>query len=96
MLDCWKNNCHGATVVPTMATISSNSVEFRPPGKDGINPCAVSDTDGWTMNASGKITMLMAISAKMKRSQRRNEPPATTANSRTAASGTEMALGSPK
>ena len=29
--DCWKNSCHGATVVPTIAMISSTAVELTPP-----------------------------------------------------------------
>jgi hypothetical protein len=33
--DCWKNSCHGATVVPTIAMISSTAVEFTPPCTPG-------------------------------------------------------------
>ena len=31
MLDCWKNSCQGATVVPTMAMMSSTAAEVGPP-----------------------------------------------------------------
>ena len=30
-LDCWKNSCQGATVVPTIAMMSSTAVELAPP-----------------------------------------------------------------
>src|SRR6266851_1655440 len=43
--DCWKNNCHGATVVPTMAMMSSMTVlspDEPPPGTVGsTNPAAI-------------------------------------------------------
>ena len=40
MLDCWKNSCQGATVVPTMAIISRTEVELAPPAIPGTNsPC---------------------------------------------------------
>lgn len=73
-LDCWKKSCQGATVVPTMETISSSSVESRPPGNCGMKPLPVSVTLGRDISAIGNITMLIAISPKMNRSQRRNEP----------------------
>ena len=34
-LDCWKNSCHGATVVPTIAMISSTAFEVTPPCTPG-------------------------------------------------------------
>ena len=34
-LDCWKNSCQGATVVPTIAMISRTAVELAPPGIEG-------------------------------------------------------------
>ncbi len=34
-LDCWKNSCHGATVVPTIAMISSTAFELTPPCTPG-------------------------------------------------------------
>ncbi len=39
MFDCWKKSCHGATVVPTIAMISSTAVEPAPPwilGNEGV------------------------------------------------------------
>ncbi len=39
MFDCWKNNCHGATVVPTMAMMSRTEVELNPPATPGITKC---------------------------------------------------------
>jgi hypothetical protein len=34
-LDCWKNSCHGATVVPTIAMTSSTASELIPPWMPG-------------------------------------------------------------
>ena len=34
-LDCWKKSCHGATVVPTMAMMSSTAVDVTPPWTPG-------------------------------------------------------------
>ena len=34
-LDCWKNSCQGATVVPTIAMISSTALELTPPCTPG-------------------------------------------------------------
>ena len=34
-LDCWKNSCQGATVVPTIAMMSSTAVELTPPCTPG-------------------------------------------------------------
>ena len=34
-LDCWKNSCQGATVVPTIAMISSTAFELTPPWTPG-------------------------------------------------------------
>ena len=39
MFDCWKNSCQGATVVPTIAMISSTEVEFAPPWMPGMTKC---------------------------------------------------------
>ena len=36
-LDCWKNSCHGATVVPTIAMISRIASEVTPPWTPGTN-----------------------------------------------------------
>ena len=53
MLDCWKNSCHGATVVPTMAMMSSTDVELAPPAIPGTNrPC--SDGAGLGMAEDGQ------------------------------------------
>jgi len=34
-LDCWKNSCHGATVVPTIAIMSRIALELTPPWMPG-------------------------------------------------------------
>ena len=34
-LDCWKNSCQGATVVPTIAMISKIAPEVTPPWMAG-------------------------------------------------------------
>ena len=34
-LDCWKKSCHGATVVPTMAMMSSTAADEAPPAMPG-------------------------------------------------------------
>lgn len=95
-LDCWKNSCHGATVVPTIATTSSSTVELSPPGNCGINPATVAFGAGCTNMTIGKISTFTAISRNINRSQRRNEPPATTANSSAAAAGTATIFGQPR
>jgi hypothetical protein len=95
-LDCWKNNCQGATVVPTIAMINSSTVEPSPPGKRGISPSAVPFRVGCTSSTVGMIAAFTAISPNVSPSQRRNEPPATTANSNTAAAGIAMIFGQPK
>jgi len=42
-LDCWKNSCHGATVVPTIAMISSIEVELIPPSTPGVTALATTE-----------------------------------------------------
>src|SRR6516162_6897331 len=95
-VDCWKNNCHGDTVVPTIATTSSSTVELSPPENCGISPPAVHFREGCTSSTIGMISTFTAISRNISPSQRRNEPPATTANKSTAAAGIAMILGQPK
>src|SRR5580693_4524355 len=95
-LDCWKNSCQGATVVPTIATISSSTVESSPPGNWGTIPLAVCVRVGCTSSTIGMISTFTAISTNISASQRRNEPPATTANNSTVAAGIAMILGQPK
>ncbi|CNH30640.1 Uncharacterised protein [Mycobacterium tuberculosis] len=95
-LDCWKNSCHGATVVPTIATVNSSTVEFRPPGNCGTSPAAVAFTVGCAISAIGMISTFTAISRNISPSQRRNEPPATTANNSAAAAGTATTFGQPR
>ena len=47
MLDCWKNSCHGATVVPTIAMISSTEVDVTPPSIPGTKKsCATCPPSG--------------------------------------------------
>jgi hypothetical protein len=93
ILDCWKNSCHGATVVPTMAMTSRTEVELNPPRTPGTRkpwsteplwgcPCAYT--------ASGITRKLATMKISMKRSQRRKLPVAVMATRPRAAIGTEM------
>src|ERR1700752_3059731 len=95
-VDCWKNDCHGDTVVPTIATTNSSTVELTPPGNCGISPPTVSFGVGCTNSTIGIISTFTAISRNISPSQRRNEPPATTANNNTAAVGIATTLGQPR
>ena len=91
MLDCWKNSCQGATVVPTMAMIKSTAVEVIPPGRPGsTNPRTIGPAWGWTRITSGMARKFTTMKMNMKRSQRRKLPVAVMAMSPSAAIGTEM------
>ena len=77
MFDCWKNSCHGATVVPTMAMISSTDVEVESPVDPG-NHQAVQEGPhcGWLKMARGLTRKLTTTKTYMKRSQLRKLPEA--------------------
>src|ERR1700678_700832 len=96
-LACWKKSCHGSTVVPTTATISSSRVAFRPPGMLGTTPAkVVAALAGEKKASSGNVTRV-AITRKIRnRSQYRYVPPAITANSNIAERTTDQKLDSPK
>ena len=71
-LACWKNSCHGSTVVPTTATISSSRVAFRPPGMLGTTPAKVVEALEWEKRASAGNVKRFAITRKIRnRSQYR-------------------------
>jgi hypothetical protein len=97
MFDCWKNSCQGATVVPTIAMISSTAVELAPPRIPGEKVC-------WTMFAmlgcakitSGTTRKLATTNTYMNRSQLRKLPVAVIAINATAAIGTATYLLIPK
>ena len=75
MLDCWKNSCHGATVVPTMAMTSSTDVELKPPLDAGDDEVVKTGPAwGWAEMASGMTRKLATMKTNMKRSQRRKLP----------------------
>ncbi len=95
-LDCWKNNCQGATVVPTIAMINSSTVELTPPANRGMSPPATPLAVGCTNSTIGMTSTFTAISRNISPSHRRNDPPATTANSRTAAAGIAITFGQPR
>src|ERR1039458_2151596 len=91
MLDCWKNNCQGATVVPTMAMMSSTEVELKPPLTPGtVSPCRNGPALGWLKMANGITKKLTTTKRYMNRSQLRKLPEAVMRINPTAARGTAM------
>ncbi len=97
MFDCWKNSCHGATVVPTMAMMSRTEVEVTPPWIPGMNsPCTNGPGRGWEKTTSGMTKKFAATKMSMNRSQRRKLPVAVIAISARAAIGTETYGETPK
>src|SRR5271165_5111902 len=89
MLDCWKNNCHGATVVPTIAMISSTASELTPPEIEGMTKdLAACAHCGCDISSIGICTRVMAMNTNIARSQRRKLPLAMIATSATADVGT--------
>jgi len=97
MFDCWKNSCHGATVVPTIAMISNTAVELAPPLIPGVKTCwAASPTSGCASTSSGITRKLATTNRYMKRSQLRKLPVEVIPISATAASGTARYLLTPK
>src|SRR5271165_3424110 len=90
MLDCWKNSCHGAMVVPTMAMMSRTEVELNPPCTPGTTRWWRNDPAlGWEMTARGITRRFAKMNTNMNRSQRRKLPEAVMAIRPTAAIGTE-------
>src|SRR6201998_3517499 len=95
-LDCWKNSCHGATVVPTTAMISSTASDEIPPEMLGTtNDLAASPHCGCDISNIGTCNTVMAMNTNIARSQRRKLPVAMIATSATAAVGTTMYLEMP-
>ena len=95
-LDCWKNSCHGATVVPTIGDDEQQHRRVQPT-REAAGPARrhrrFQRRDA-PATPSGTISTFTAITSRnINRSQRRNDPPATTANSSTAAAGTATAFG---
>ena len=89
--DCWKNICHGATVVPTMATIRSAELEVSPPSTPGTrNPWSAAPGLGWLSTTSGRTSRLAKRKTNIARSQRRKLPLIVIPTSSAAAIGTEM------
>ena len=97
MFDCWKNSCQGATVVPTIAIISSTAVELAPPWTLGRNVLwAICPTLGWARSSSGMTRKLATTNTYMKRSQLRKLPVEVIAIRAAAATGTATYLLRPK
>ena len=77
-LDCWKNSCHGATVVPTSATARKTA----PPCAVAVAvaaPAAACPRCAQASTASGTAARLAAMSRYIARSQPRKLPEAVTA-----------------
>ena len=75
MFDCWKNSCHGATVVPTMAMIKSTALEVTPPRTEGTTRWnATAPALGWDITSRGINSRLAKTKTNMNRSQRRKLP----------------------
>src|ERR1700738_1252704 len=97
MLDCWKNSCQGATVVPTMAMINSTASDVIPPEMVGTTKdFAACPHWGWDISNIGICSSVIAMNTNMARSHRRKLPVAMIAISATAAVGTTMYLERPK
>src|ERR1700738_1333002 len=89
-LDCWKNNCQGATVVPTMAMMSKIASDDGPPWMDGTKVLRTTEPQlECTIHTSGTAARLKIRNTNMNRSQRRKLPVTVVATSRTAATGTD-------
>ena len=96
-LDCWKNSCQGATVVPTMAMISRITGACSPPGRPGTTmSCATGPILMGEASTSGMTTTLTAISRYIHRSQRRKLPVTVMQVSSSTAPATLAQRGSPK
>src|ERR1700742_3898258 len=96
-LDCWKNSCQGATVVPTIAMISNTASELTPPEMPGTtNDFAACPHCGCDISTIGICNRLTAMKTNMALSQRRKLPLAMMATSATAETGTTMYLDTPR
>src|ERR1700741_3374678 len=96
MLDCWKNSCQGATVVPTIAMISSTASELTPPVMLGTtNDFAACAHCGCDISSIGICSNVIAMKTNMARSQLRKLPLAMIATSATAEIATTMYLEMP-
>ncbi len=97
MLDCWKNSCHGATVVPTMAMINSTDVEVNPPWTPGVTkPLKNGPAAGWLKMARGMTRKFNTMKMNMNRSQRRKLPVAVMATSSDSGDGHRDVLADPE
>src|ERR1700730_18526965 len=95
-LDCWKNNCHGATVVPTMAMINSTASEVTPPLTPGTKKdFAACSQCGCDINSIGLCSSVIAMKTNNARSHRRKLPVDMMASSAISANGTTTYLGMP-
>src|SRR6516162_167643 len=95
-LDCWKNSCQGATVVPTMAMISSTASELTPPETLGTTKdFAACAHCGCDISSIGICSRVTAMKTNMARSQRRKLPLAMIATSAAAEIGTTTYLETP-
>ena len=95
--DCWKYSCQGATVVPTMAKISSAPFEVRPPSMPGsTNPLSAAPGSGWLRTRRGSASRLANRKTNIARSQRRKLPLSVIPISSSVAIGTAKYLLMPK
>src|SRR5437899_7750558 len=95
--DYWKNICQGATVVTTMAMMSSAAFEVNPPYTPGVkNPWSTPPGLGWLRTASGITRRLANRKTNIARSQLRKLPLSVIAIKTIAASGTMRYLLKPK
>src|ERR1700722_1790160 len=96
MFDCWKNSCQGATVVPTIAMISSTASEVTPPEMLGTtNDFAACPHWGCDISSIGICNRVTAMKTNMARSHRRKLPLAMIATSAIAEIGTTTYLEMP-
>jgi hypothetical protein len=92
-LDCWKNSCHGATVVPTSATARKTTPSCAVAAGA---PAAACPRCAQAITASGTAARLATMSRYIARSQPRKLPDAVTTIRNAAATGTETSLLIPK
>ena len=89
--DCWKKSCHGATVVPTMATMSRAPLEVRPPWMPGTRkPWSTGPRVGWASTTSGTTSALPPRMRNISRSQVENLPVTVMPTRKRAPMGTAM------
>ena len=95
-MDCWKNSCQGATVVPTSATARKTAPPCAAPAAALVPARAAGTWCAQAITASGTAARLATRSTYIARSQPRKLPAAVTAIRKAAATGTEMSLLMPK